>query len=287
MKNESIANRSDLSSQNVKTISDFIYDRTGILLGETKRYLIKSRLQNIVKLTGAASFNELCEKVGQETNSQLDVLVIDALTTNETFWFRDNAPFFAMENKLLPYYRERRFDTSFNIWCAACSSGQEPYSLAMLILESGLFNTWDIRITATDISSSMLKKAKSGIFNQLEINRGMPAKYLIKYFEQIDDDQWQVKSHVRQLIQFKKINLHELMPAHWVYDLILCRNVLIYFDLESKKKIFNKLYDCLADDGYLVLGGSESTLGVCDKFDLESIEKAVFYKKPASKSSVT
>ena len=271
----------ELSEENVKFISNFIYQRSGIVLGESKRYLIESRLKTVARVAGMESLTRLCQELSKH-QPQLETLVLDALTTNETSWFRDNRPYEALEKVIFPHIQKTKTNQVLQIWSAACSSGQEPYSIAIKILESGLFKDWHIRIVATDISTQMLSQAKEGMYSQLEVSRGMPVKLLIKYFTQIGDV-WKLKSDVCELVTFKEHKLQNSPSILGTFDLVFCRNVLIYFDLETKRTILEHLHGALTANGLLALGGSESTLNLSDKYEPVRLLNAVYYAKTDAK----
>jgi len=266
-----------LTDEQISYISSFVYQRSGIVLGTRKRYLIESRLKSVARIAGMRSVAALVAELSKH-QPQLDTLVLDALTTNETSWFRDRKPFDALQNVILPQLKRTKTAQVLNIWSAACSSGQEPYSIAMTIVESGLFTDWHVRIVATDISTKMLEQAKEGIYTQMEVNRGLPISYLIRYFTQIGDV-WKLKPEITNMVTFKKHRLQDSPTALGKFDLIFCRNVLIYFDLETKRRILRHLGQVLEDRGLLALGGAETTLNLSDHFEPLKPADAVFYAK--------
>lgn len=237
-------------------------------------------MQKVTRVTGLTSTTELCQELASNS-PQLFTLVVDALTTNETFWFRDNKPFVALQKVIFPVMARNKRSKQLQIISAPCSTGQEPYSIAMLLLESGLFANWHVRIIAVDISTMALQQAKEGVYSQLEVNRGLPVKYLVKYFTQ-DNDVWKIKPEVKRMVTFRKQPLHNNALTSGPFDLIFCRNLLIYFDLETKRKILSNLERCLASDGLLVLGGSETTWNISSEFESVKINGTTFYKKTAS-----
>lgn len=269
-----------LSDYHLQFISSFIYQRSGIVLGETKRYLIESRLKTVARIAGLSGIEEVCNSLANNT-SQLETLVLDALTTNETSWFRDAKPWNALSNDVLPKIKKNKNAQILQIWSAACSTGQEPYSIAIKILESGLFNDWTIRIVATDISTQVLEQAREGIYSQLEVSRGMPIRSLMKYFTQVGDV-WKIKSEIRDRVTFKEHLLQKDPRYLGTFDLVFCRNVLIYFDVETKRKILNHIHSALTNDGLLALGGSETTYNISDDFETVPTTGTVFYAKKKS-----
>jgi len=272
-----------LSDYHLKFISNFIYQRSGIVLGESKKYLIESRLKSVARISGLRNLTHLCDELSANSR-QLETLVLNALTTSETSWFRDNKPFEALEKVILPAISRINSSKILQIWSAACSTGQEAYSIAIKILESGLFATWDVRIVATDISSTVLEQAKEGLYSQLEISRGLPVRLLIKYFSQIGEV-WKVKPEVRDMVSFREHVLQHDATALGSFDLVFCRNVLIYFDLETKGKIYNNICRTMTADGLLALGGSETTFNITPLFEPIKLAGTFFYAKTDAKHS--
>lgn len=264
----------------VKFISDFIYQRSGIVLGESKRYLIDSRLRSVARVAGLPDVPAVCSELSNQS-PQLETLVLDALTTNETSWFRDGRPFEALEKTILPAIKRDKGSKMLQIWSAACSSGQEAYSIAMKIKESHLLPDWHIRIIATDISSRVMEQAQEGLYSQLEVNRGLPIKLLIKYFTQIGD-MWKIEPELRAMVSFREHLLQKEASALGTFDLVFCRNVLIYFDLETKQKILGNIHRVMTSNGLLSLGGSETTLNVSKEFDPIRMNDTVYYAKTAT-----
>ena len=203
--------------------------------------------------------------------------VVEALTTNETFFFRDFAPFQAFSETVLPELRQRNTSTQrIRIWSAAASSGQEAYSLAMLLSDAE-FTGWDVRVIGTDIAQGVLTKAQRGRYTQLEVNRGLPVSHLVRHFTQIGHE-WQVNEDVRQLVEFRHFDLRESAQALDRFDVIFCRNVLIYFDGQTKKKILQHLRAALKPEGYLFLGAAETVQGFERSFDKKTAASATFYQ---------
>ncbi|MDQ7065291.1 MAG: protein-glutamate O-methyltransferase CheR [candidate division KSB1 bacterium] len=267
-----------LTVADLNYIRSFIHKKAGIVLSQDKDYLVESRLAEVARVLGQPTLSTLIHLLKNRPTHQLEVMVVDALTTNETLWFRDKRPFLALQKQILPQIHKTKTERKLTIWSAACSTGQEPYSLAMLILDLHIFHQWDTTIYATDISQKVIQKAKTGIYSQFEINRGLPAKYLIQYFRQIDKDQWVLKEPVKRLVRFSQHNLLNDPPPVYQVDLILCRNVLIYFDVEARTHILQQLYKALAPEGFLMLGASESTLGLTDQFIAQQYDSSIFYK---------
>ncbi|MFQ5649166.1 MAG: CheR family methyltransferase [bacterium] len=271
------ATKDTLSKEQIEFISQFIYQRSGILLGESKRYLIENRLRSVAKMAGLQTVSDVCRELANNP-PQLQTLVLDALTTNETLWFRDTKPFEALEKVILPAIFRAKTSKVLQVWSAACSTGQEPYSIAMTIAESGLFKDWLVRVVATDISTSALDHAREGIYSQLEVSRGLPVRLLMKYFVQIGHV-WKIKPEVKAHVAFRHHVLQNDATGLGRFDLIFCRNVLIYFDIETKRTILDRIHRVMTNEGLLALGGSETALNVSDKFEGIKICRAPFYAK--------
>ena len=266
-----------LSDYHIRYVSDMIYQRTGIILGEKKRHLIENRLLKVTHILGLASTTELCQELATN-NPQLIALLVDALVTNETFWFRDKRPFDVLQNVVFPDIARNKTVKKLQILSAPCSTGQEPYSLAMLILESGLFADWRIKIVGIDISSKAVQQARQGVYSQLEINRGLPVKYLIKYFTQ-ENDNWKIKPAVKRMVTFVKQPMHNAALPPGSFDLILCRNMLIYFDEQTRLQILSTISRSLESNGFLILGGAESARHASSFLKPVRIQSTTFYVK--------
>lgn len=267
----------EVSSAQIDFISAFIHSKTGIVLGQSKKYLISSRLFSVARIVGKKSAPEVITDLQNRPTAQLETLVIDALTTNETLWFRDKKPFDALTGKILPFLQEQKKSKELNIWSAACSSGQEAYSIAMILHECDLFSGWKINIWATDISRQVLERAKNAVYSQMEISRGLPVQYLLKYFIEKDDDTWTLKDVIKNSVNFEHYNLQTGALPAVKFDLVFCRNVLIYFDRDSKSKILENILKSLLPHGLLLVGGSESTLGIHNQFYPMRFESAIYY----------
>lgn len=249
-------------------IRELVLECAAIVLEDGKEYLVESRIGQVVETEGFDTVDHLVEALRKNSHNGLQSKVIEALTINETSFFRDIHPFEALKNVILPDIFEKHKSTKkLNIWCAASSSGQEPYSIAMLIHENfPALLDWEINFIASDISEKMLDQCRSGEFSQLEVNRGLPASFLVKYFEKTGST-WSIKNQLTKMIRFQNINLSRELPYLPKMDIILIRNVLIYFDTETKKKIFKQLRSILQPDGYLFLGAAESTLNLDDSYE--------------------
>jgi chemotaxis protein methyltransferase CheR len=256
-----------LSEADFDFVSKYIYARSAIVLEKGKEYLVESRLGPIAKALGMESLSELVQKLRMRPDPQLEESVVEAMTTNETLFFRDRHPFETLVEETLPRLIEaRRAERKLNIWCAATSSGQEPYSVLILLKEHfPELASWDINFLGSDISQAMLDRTRAGIYSQLEINRGMPARLMVKYFEK-DGATWQIKKELRDMLQLRRINLAESWGPMPRLDLVFIRNVLIYFDTETKKKILGCIRRQMRADGVMFLGGSETTVNLDSSF---------------------
>ncbi|MFT4121113.1 CheR family methyltransferase [Bradyrhizobium sp.] len=244
----------------------FLRDHSGLDLSADKQYLIESRLLPLARKAGLSGIGELVQKL-QAGSSALTTSVVEAMTTNETFFFRDKVPFDHFRDTIMPeVIKARASRRSVRIWCAAGSTGQEPYSLAMSLREMGAALTgWRIEIIATDLSQEVLEKAKAGVYSQFEVQRGLPIQFLVKYFKQTGET-WQINPELRAMIQHRQLNLLHDFAQLGTFDVIFCRNVLIYFDQDTKINIFNRLARQVESDGFLVLGAAETVVGLTDTF---------------------
>jgi chemotaxis protein methyltransferase CheR len=241
-------------------------DNSGLDLSADKQYLIESRLLPLARKSGLSSIADLVQKL-KGGSSVFIAQVVEAMTTNETFFFRDKVPFDHFRDSIMPeILKARASRKSVRIWCAAGSTGQEPYSLAMCLKEMGAaLNGWRVEILATDLSQEVLEKSKSGIYSQFEVQRGLPIQMLVKYFKQTGDI-WQLNADIRAMVQHRQLNLLHEFSQLGVFDVIFCRNVLIYFDQETKINIFSRLAKVMEPDGFLVLGAAETVVGLTDVF---------------------
>ena len=241
-------------------------DKSGLDLSADKQYLIESRLLPLARKTGLTSIGDLVQKL-RDGSSPLINQVVEAMTTNETFFFRDKLPFDHFREAIMPeLLRARTSRKVIRIWCAAGSTGQEPYSLAICLREmSAALTGWRVEITATDLSQEVLEKSKSGLYSQFEVQRGLPIQFLVKYFKQIGE-LWQINADIRSMVQHRQLNLLHDFAQLGTFDVIFCRNVLIYFDQETKINIFGRLAKSMESDGFLVLGAAETVVGLTDVF---------------------
>ncbi len=241
-------------------------DRSGLDLSADKQYLIESRLLPLSRKAGMASISELVQKM-KGGSADITTQVVEAMTTNETFFFRDKVPFDHFRDSIMPEILQARASRkTLRIWCAAGSTGQEPYSLAMCLKETGAaLAGWRVEILATDLSQEVLEKSKAGIYSQFEVQRGLPIQMLVKYFKQTGE-LWQINADIRAMVQHRQLNLLHDFSQLGVFDVIFCRNVLIYFDQDTKINIFNRLAKATEPDGFLVLGAAETVVGLTDVF---------------------
>ena len=255
-----------MNAPDYEYLRKLLKERSGLDLSADKQYLIESRLLPLARKAGLSGIPELVQKL-QGGSSALITSVVEAMTTNETFFFRDKVPFDHFRDTIMPeVLKARAGKRSVRIWCAAGSTGQEPYSLAMTLKEmSAALTGWRVEIIATDLSQEVLEKAKAGIYSQFEVQRGLPIQMLMKYFKQTGET-WQVNPELRAMIQHRQLNLLQDFSNLGTFDVIFCRNVLIYFDQETKINIFNRLARQIEPDGFLVLGAAETVVGLTDTF---------------------
>lgn len=258
-------------------ISALLKDRSGLALTMDKAYLLESRLMPVARKRGLNGLSELIVEMRAKKEEALIVEVNEAMTTNESFFFRDTKPFDLLRDVVLPPIMEKRAaQKRLKIWCAAASSGQEPYSIAMVLKELGpKVSGWNIDILGTDISRDILDKASKGSYSQFEVQRGLPIQLLLKYFDK-DGEVWQIKDEIRKMIQYKFYNLLDNLSSLGKADIVFCRNVLIYFDPETKGRVLEQIASLMPDDGMLFLGGAETVLGVSDKFQPVPGQRGVY-----------
>jgi chemotaxis protein methyltransferase CheR len=241
-------------------------ERSGLDLSADKQYLVESRLIPLARKAGLTGLPELVQKLRGGTEV-LTTEVVEAMTTNETFFFRDKVPFDHLKATIMPeLLRARASRRSLRIWCAASSTGQEPYSIAMCLKELGAALTgWRVEIIATDLSQGVLEKSKAGLFSQFEVQRGLPIQLLVKHFVQTGE-LWQLNADIRAMVQFRQFNLLQDFAHLGAFDIIFCRNVLIYFDQDTKTNVFGRLAKVIEPDGFLMLGAAETVVGLTETF---------------------
>ncbi len=258
-----------------------LQQRSGLSLTADKRYLAESRLGILCRRRGIADIEALVRQLRMARDPALESAVVDAMTTNETLFFRDRTPFNLFRDVILPErLAANAASRSLRIWCAAVSSGQEAYSLAMLIDElSERLAGWKIEILGTDISAEILEKARAGIYSQFEIQRGLPIQMLLKHFQQVGD-KWQVSQRIRAMVEFRQHNLLERNDPFGRFDVIFCRNVLIYFDVPTKVKVLEQLAPRLVPDGAFLLGAAETVLGLATKLVCDPQHRGLYRHAP-------
>ncbi len=258
-------------------IAQLLKERSGLALNKEKAYLLESRLNPVARKWNFSGFDELAQAIRTKNDEALLVDVTEAMTTNESFFFRDQRPFDQFKDIVLPYLLEARAaKRSFRVWSAACSSGQEPYTLAMLLNEQAdKLAGWRVEIVATDLSNEILDKAKEGLYSQFEVQRGLPITLLVKHFVQVGD-RWQIDDSLRKMIKFQQFNLLGDFSSLGRFDVVFCRNVLIYFDMPTKTQVLEGIADLLPSDGFLYLGGAETVLGTTDRFQIIQGQRGIY-----------
>jgi chemotaxis protein methyltransferase CheR len=259
----------------------FLKERSGLDLSADKQYLVESRLLPLARKASLPGIPDLVLKI-RNGDGRLATDVVEAMTTNETFFFRDKIPFDHLRETIMPgLIQARAARRSLRIWSAASSTGQEPYSIAMCLKEMGAsLAGWRIEIVATDLSQEVLEKCKAGVYSQFEVQRGLPIQLLMKYFTQVGDI-WQLNADVRSMVQFRQLNLLQDFSHLGTFDIIFCRNVLIYFDQDTKAVIFERMGKGLEADGTLLLGAAESVVGITDAFRPVADRRGLYQLNPA------
>jgi chemotaxis protein methyltransferase CheR len=275
-----------MTSADFNVIATFLKERSGLIITQDKTYLLEARLSAVLrehKLTGLPA---LADHLRQPGPSAVKNKVVDAMTTNETSFFRDSHPFDTMRKSVIPGLIERRATTrTLRIWSAACSTGQEPYSLAMMLKDNfPILAGWKVEIIATDLSPTVLDRAREGIYSTFEVQRGLPIQMLLRHFDQ-QEPYWRIKPEIRQTVSFRVLNLLEEFSSLGQFDIVLCRNVLIYFDQPTKTRILREIARRIAPDGTLLLGGAESVFGLCDSLAALPGLKGVYGHSKPSRST--
>jgi chemotaxis protein methyltransferase CheR len=266
----------EISPDNYRFLQEHIHTQVGIVLEDNKHYLFESRLAPIVKQYGLGSINDLCAVLRAKRDIALSHDVVEAMTTNETYFFRDPAQYEAIRTVLLPKLKQERGDAkTLRFWSAASSTGQEAYSLAMLLRQAQL-EDWKLDILGTDFSAKVVDRARCGLYQQLELNRGLPAALMVKYFRR-HGMEWQLNKEIREMVRFDTIDLRQSMRSLGPFDLVFCKKVMIYFDDETKRKILKELHSTLQPGGWLLLGGAENALGFEDRFERQTVGNATVY----------
>jgi chemotaxis protein methyltransferase CheR len=257
-------------------------ERSGLDLSADKQYLVESRLVPLARRVGLPGISDLVQKARTGSAEALIGEVVEAMTTNETFFFRDKIPFEHLRDTMLPaLIQARAARRALRIWCAASSTGQEPYSIAMLLKEMGAaLSGWRIEIIATDLSQGVLEKSRAGLFSQFEVQRGLPIQLLVKYFAQVGE-MWQLNADVRAMVAHRQLNLLQDFSHLGMFDVIFCRNVLIYFDQDTKIGVFERLARAVEPDGFMVLGAAESVVGISDAFKAHPDRRGLYQPNTA------
>jgi len=257
-------------------------ERSGLVLSADKQYLVESRLAPVARRAGLTGVAELVGKL-RRADERMVVDVVEAMTTNESFFFRDKIPFEHFRDTIMPaLIAARATQRRLRIWCAAASTGQEPYSLAMLLKDMKVkLAGWRIEIVGTDLSVEVLEKAKAGIYSQFEVQRGLPIQMLVKYFAQVGDT-WQIAPEIRAMVAYRPLNLLADFSSLGAFDLVFCRNVLIYFDQDLKIDVLNRLARVVDPEGFLVLGAAETVVGLTDAFKLVPEKRGLYVPNAAA-----
>lgn len=248
-------------------LCDLLKDRSGLVITADKNYLVETRLMPVARKRGYKTIHDMVQVLMAHHEEALVVEITEAMNTHESSFFRDRSPFDLFKSTVLPEVLKRRADKRrIRVWCAACSSGQEPYSLAMILsAEAAKLSGWKVEIVATDISHSILERAEKGLYSQFEVQRGLPIDLLVKHFTQ-DGENWRLNDDIRNMVSFRPFNLLDDYRGMGQFDVVFCRNVLIYFDVETKNRVLGAVSKVLSDDGVLFLGSAESTIGLTDDF---------------------
>ena len=268
------------SDQAFAYLRKVIYDASAIVLEQDKRYLLEARLGPMLVREQIPTYDALVARLQGPNAAPLRQKVVESLTTHETSFFRDLHPFEILRKNVIPQLlMQQAASKRLNIWCAAASTGQEPYSIAFIVKECGLqLGGWNVQMLATDLSVDILNRARAGVFSQLEVNRGLPVPLLIKFFEK-NGLEWRVKEDIRRMIEFRQLNLVEAWPTLPTMDLVFLRNVLIYFDVPTKRRIFEKLAQVVRPGGFLFLGSVETTLNLTSSFQQVAFGKSTCYQR--------
>ncbi len=265
-----------MNVQDFDLLAGILKHRSGLVLTKEKVYLLESRLMPVARKYGFKNLDEVAGSIRLRRDEALLDAITEAMTTNESLFFRDIKPFEILREKVLPQIMAGRSNRHIRIWSAACSSGQEPYSMCMMLKEQRhKLDGWRIEIVATDLSREMLEKAKSGLYTQFEVQRGLPINMMVKYFKQTGD-KWQIDASIRSMVSFREFNLLENPLTLGKFDIVFCRNVLIYFDPATKSKVLEGMSRLLPHDGVLFLGGAETVLGVSNRFQPVPGQRGVY-----------
>ncbi len=264
-----------ISPQSFTFVRELVRAESAIVLDTGKEYLVESRLVPLARAAGHPDVDSYVAEVSKRRAPATLKLIVEALTTNETSWFRDSDPFTALRQTVFPALAKTRSNRSLRIWAGACSSGQEPYSILMTAMDTPELAGWKIDMLATDLSEEMLGRSRLGEYSQLEVNRGLPATTLVRHFERAGLN-WRINQSLRERVEFRSLNLTRPFPPMGRFDIVFLRNVLIYFDLPTKRDVLKRVRQVMAPDGYLFLGAAEMTMGVDEAWE----------RVPAGRSSV-
>jgi len=278
-----------VTTNDIKSISKYILDISGINLDESKAYLVETRLGPLAKEYGCSSYRELCSIAKADSKNTIANEIINAISTNETLFFRDTGPFEVLQHKILPDLIDMktgkasgRLPIPIRIWSAACSTGQEVYSIAIVLKELlPDFKNYNVKLFGTDISDTAIGQASHGTYNKFEIERGLSKEILEKYFIP-NGGNWKVSDEIRAMVSFSKQNLLKPFKNLGKLDIIFCRNVAIYFNIEDRKKLFEKLASVLGPDGFLIIGSTESLTGICPVFEPKRYLRTIYYQMKKS-----
>ena len=279
---------STLQECDLDFVRRLVREQTGISIREDQEYIIVSRLTPLLRKVQAGSIGELVQRLQKRPGGKLQQMVMESMTNHETSFFRDAFQFEILKDRILPeIIRRNQSSRTLNIWSAACATGQEPYSVAMLINDHFLADLegWELGILATDISERALQIAGEGQYNQLEINRGLPARLMVRHFSR-NDAMWQIKPRIRELVEFRRLNLIEAMPWLPKMDIIFLRNALIYFDDEIRQQVLLNIHELLVDGGYLMLGVGESPRNHVQEYECISGQGTICFRKPVAEGAV-
>ena len=273
-----------MTPQEYDYLRDFLRSQSGLDLADDKRYLVEARLNPIARRAGIADLSALISALKLGGDIKLRTAVVEAMTTNESSFFRDRTPFDHFKNVIVPHYlQERASRREIRIWCAAASTGQEPYSLAITTREDSRLAGWRLDILATDLAETVMERGKAGVYSQFEVQRGLPIQLLVKYFTQ-QGDMWELDPAIRRMIRWQKLNLLSSFATLGRFDIVFCRNVLIYFDRPTKSEVLSRIADVLEPDGYLILGAAETVVGLSDRFEAEPNCRGLY--RPVQKNAV-
>ena len=272
-----------MNPSDFKLLADLLKSQSGLVVTEDKTYLLDSRLTPVARKHGMKDIPALCAAIRGNPKSPIAADIVEAMTTNESFFFRDITPFDKFKQVVLPHVKTARSTKrKVRIWSAACSSGQEPYSLAIILKEAAAeWAGWSFEIIATDLSDEMVHKAKDGVYSQFEVQRGLPVQLMLKYFNQ-EGDKWRISPELKSMVRFQRFNLLDPYTSLGRFDIVFCRNVLIYFDQPTKAKVLDAIAKIMEPDGFLFLGGAETTIGLTESFRPVPNERGLYAPDGAS-----